>query len=398
MRKAIDSLKVYNQLPEDVAAVYTGVTLTSDEAFDSLIVLQNNYLQRVLASRVSEEDFDLLLEKVSLIYSSLSFGSEVPLEKINEAKRLNDTFIYLYRNYLKLERQKQGSFRLQKTLCQFLNYSFQNCVSKFDKEDSELNGISCLGDFNLEGMDKPWDAVFYGAYLYVIDSCGKNNLKIYDNELKLVIAFHISKPTSIAIVNNTVVVTSTYSPEVVFLRDNEIIQRINLLEPIEVVFGNESEFFFITREKKILTINLDGLNSLNSIVSFYIDFPKDYYIDSYCAYGKVLYFASHTDSRVIEFDKTNYSYRYLFAEGLYMPNSIDIKEDLIYMSDKETGKISIYSYPSFSLKYKFGHFSKVNHGNADTTKILPFLEAENECFFAFSWLKNCITKYKINRY
>ncbi|MCG9690164.1 hypothetical protein L1D13_25070, partial [Vibrio tubiashii] len=168
---AVDSLKIYNQLPEDLDTDISEIDISSDEALDRLIELQNSFVQSVLGNQTCEKDFEVLLSTMSFIQSCFreSINENISLNKLNEAKRINDTFIYLYRNYLKLERQGLGDFRLQKSVCQFLNYSFQNCISVFDRKEDLDRNISCLGNFELAEMDKPWDALIYQSYLYIID-------------------------------------------------------------------------------------------------------------------------------------------------------------------------------------------------------------------------------------
>lgn len=269
-----------------------------------------------------------------------------------------------------------------KAVYQLSNYILQNYMSK----NIKYNTLVPINE-TIYPVYRPWDFLLYDEYILIIDSEIDNNLKIFNFENNLIKSMKLFAPTKILSINNKIITHSTYM-NIISVIDINTFEQNNFTVPDKI-----SLIYYSDEKYHLLTYQMELYETVDFIDFCYIKTIKyDFFIDSYVEYKNCIYCISFTDNRVLVFNKENMAYKStIVLYDNYMPNSIEVCEDKIFIVDKETGFIYQYDLDG-KLYLKDGFFSnKKKFGIADPIGISKY----NDSLYVLNWLKNSIIKYKV---
>ncbi len=403
----LHSLSVYNRLPEDSTSAPDFIFLDNDfSALDSNQppdILYREFISilmgKVIEETVSEKNISDVVTFYSFFYHNFShkYINNESLKELffGEFYTINEYFISCYRNLLKHQRGGCKSVNAtKKTLCQLINYCFQNVLSLYQNKKPDENLFCSAKSIALPLMLKPWDALYRtdSSRLYLVDSDSGRNFKIYNDQFAIEQTFSVDQPTKLTSIQQRIYISSTYAAKL-YLYEPSVnnLATIAVPEPIEIVYGKGEDIFLIGRSKKHYRLTGTNCQAVGDCA-----IPADFYVDNYCFYQDKVLCTSHTDNRICEWSIGSDQVRYIVLPGLYMPNSIEVSEGLIYIAEKETGHLNVYDLVSFEAICSSGFFSKQGLGNADTTKLLPVKRrGQPPHLYVFSWLKHTIVDYEL---
>jgi hypothetical protein len=370
----MNSLEIYNKLPED----YPGnlpAEINSNAKDSDFINLVKESLNFVISD---SEVFDAqtMLPKFSIVYFSI-INNKMNFDE-GLAKSTCKFLISEYKRLLKNQRLGETVCNRKKQNYQLLNYYFQNLIDARRSIDKYLTStISYIGSY------KVWDAALINKKTIItVDSSVDGNVKVFPVDGgRALIAYSAELPTKVTIINKDIFVHSTYSNKFTLISDVGAKEYVHS-SPTRVVFTHRSKIFFLDSAFNFYVFK-DSALSFSSKLNL-----NGYFIDSYCTDETNIYCTSHTSSDVLIIDMETYKFSFINLKGVFMPNSIEELNGLFYVADKETGYISVFN-KDFTLKDRFGYFSKKNSGNADTIKVLPRATNSNSPdLICFSWLKH----------
>jgi hypothetical protein len=377
----VDSLKIYDVLPEDIE--WPELNAIGDELWKELV---GGITKTLLCSE--SMGFKKLLILFSKVFT-LAESSKYLLDT-DKISALAELSIHIYKNLLLKQRDGFLVDELEKKNAQLINYYLQNLLSLNDKKvycERLISEVSFLCTY------KVWDAACLpNNELLIVDSDAEYSIKVYSidgGDVKRRFKFNL--PTKCTRADELLVIHSTYCNELLVILRGVETRYTHHCEVRAFSLINDS-YILIDGEGTVYNATLDN-NNISLIPIFKIK-NMNFYIDSYCTSNGYLYCSSHTSSRILMINLITWVTEEINLEGVYMPNSIEISCGKVFISDKETGFISVFNLRNFKLIEKFGFFSKRKGGNVDTIKVLPLLIEGKGELYAFSWLKSSVNVYR----
>lgn len=376
----MDSLKIYDVLPEDFN--YPSLDFSGDDLWVGLV---KDITKTLLCSE--SVGFEKLLVSFSKIYA-LAESSNYILE-VDKILALAELSICIYKKLLLKQRDGLKVDELEKKNAQLINYYLQNLLSINDKK-IECNKV--FSEVSYLNTYKVWDAVcLLNDEILIVDSDSEYSVKTYaidGGEVRKKYKFNL--PTKCTKAGEFLVIHSTYCHDLLIISGDTEIRYKHDCE-VRAFTAINGFHILIDGLGRVFHTKLDN-NELNLLPLVTIK-NLNFYIDSYCTSSGFLYCSSHTSSRILVINLNTWDVEEIHLEGVYMPNSIEISCGKVFVSDKETGFISVFDLRDFKLIEQFGFFSKGEGGNADTIKVLPLSREGRVKLYAFSWLKSAVNVY-----